>query len=115
MRSFTLVAILGLIGLTLPERQPPGTWSARLVGSDARCGIVQLQVRETSTHLLLLDAAGRESLLSLPRAEDGSGTSSIFWRRLRSGVDVAIGPGAGPRAMHLSVDASQCQFHTPSR
>jgi hypothetical protein len=113
MRSLVLVAVLGLIGLPLPEHLPAASWTARVVGSEVRCGVLYLQVREASTDLLLLDAAGREPLFSMPREPDGSGSSALYWRRLRSVVDIAIEPGIGPRAIRLSIDASQCRYQTP--
>jgi len=114
VRALFAVSFLGLIGLPMVERPPDGTWSALLVGSERRCGVLHLQVKETSAGFAVLDAAGHEVLLSLTRAADGSGTSEVFWPRLRSAVTVTIKPGVGPRAMRLYIDASQCTFHMPS-
>jgi|SRR5471030_1138948 hypothetical protein len=115
MRSFVLIAVWGLLGLPLPERLPAANWTARVVGSEPRCGVLYLQIREASTDLLLLDAAGREPLFSMPRKPDGSGGSAVYWRRLRSVVDIAIEPGVGPRPIRMLIDASQCRFQTPIR
>jgi hypothetical protein len=115
MRSLILVGIFGLIGLPLPERLPAGTWTTRVVGSESRCGSLYLQIHEARAHLLVLDATGRETLLSLPLVADGSVTSTFFWRRLRSVVTITIAPGVGARATGVSIDASQCQFYTPIR
>ena len=111
MRTFLSVSFLGLIGLPMAERPPAGIWGARLVGSEPRCGVLHLQVKETSVEFAVLDAAGHETLLSLARAADGSGTGTVLWARLRSAVTVTIKPGVGPRDMRLSIDASQCAFH----
>ena len=111
MRTFLSVSFLGLIGLPMAERPPAGIWGARLVGSEPRCGVLHLQVKETSVEFAVLDAAGHETLLSLARAADGSGTGTVLWARLRSAVTMTIKLGVGPRDMRLSIDASQCAFH----
>lgn len=110
MRTFLAVSFLGLIGLPMAERPPAGTWGARLVGSEPRCGVLHVQVRETSAGFAVQDAAGHEVLLSLARAADGSGSGTVLWSRLRSAATVTIEPGVGPRDMRLSIDASQCTW-----